>query len=68
MSILCLISSFSVSFECVLFDVVNIWEVVFMKQLVTVNEPAVTVTFFNCHLSFFKLRLNGVFTIEDGYE
>ena len=38
------------------------------KTLVTVNEPAVTVTVFNCHLSFCKLRLDGVFTIKDRYE
>ena len=41
-----------------------------MKQMITVNEPAITITVnhYHCKLSLSKLRLNGVFTIQDGYE
>ena len=44
-----------------LFDVVNIREVVFIKQLVTVNEPTVTVTVFNCLLSFLEAQIQRCF-------
>ena len=62
-SILCLISSFSVSFEFVCCFRLYIREIVFIKELITVNEPTITFSVINCHLSLCKLRLNGVFTI-----
>ena len=36
-------------------DLGYIQEIVFMKQLVAVNEPAITITVLNCHLPFGKL-------------
>ena len=62
-SILCLVSSFSVSFEFVCCFRCYIREIVFIKELITMNEPAITFTVLNCNLSLCKLRLNGVFTI-----
>ena len=35
-----------------LFVVVYIRKIVFMKQLVTMNEPAITITVLNCHCLF----------------
>ena len=43
---------------CVLFQIIYIQEIVFMKQLINVNEPAITINGLNCHVSLCKLRLN----------